>query len=89
MKTLILTALVLTGCATTGGGYTAGDYLMMFLQAKANSSLGRDSYNRGLSSQYPNPMTVYQQEQFMNRQQNMFKYMDQNYGAGAVDMGDE
>jgi hypothetical protein len=86
MKTILLiTALILTGCATSGGGYTAGDYLMMFLQAKANSSGTRDAYNRGLSAQYSNPMTVYQQEKFMDRQQNMFKYMDQNYGAGAVE----
>ena len=85
MKTLILITLLLTtGCANSPSKYSAGDFVMMFLAAKANSTSTRDAYNRGLSGGYQNPVTVYQQEQFMNRAQTQSIYNDLMYGAGAV-----
>jgi hypothetical protein len=78
---IIILSLLLTGCANSS--YSAGDFAMTFLQAKAASSSTRDAVARGYSSQYANPTTVYQQEQFMNRAQNMYMYGDLTQGTGA------
>jgi hypothetical protein len=66
MKTIILISLVamLSGCANSP--YSAGDFAMAFLRAKANSNSTQNAYNRGLSAQYPDANTAYQQNQFTN-----------------------
>jgi hypothetical protein len=82
MKTLIIITLLLTtGCASNP---MMGQLAMAFLQAKAASGSTAAAVNRGYGSAYADPMTVYNQNQFFNRQQQLYMYNDKNYGAGAV-----